>query len=70
MDRVIAYELELLGSHGMQAHAYPPLLGLIVAGKLDPGRLIRKTIPLEDASEKLKDMSQFDVTGVTVINRF
>jgi alcohol dehydrogenase len=70
MDRVIAWELELLGSHGMQAHAYPSMLAMIVAGKLDPGRLIRTTIPLEGAAAELEAMGRFGVTGVTVINHF
>ena len=70
MGRVIACELELLGSHGMQAHAYPGLLGMIVAGKLNPGRLIGRTIPLEEASAELAAMGRFAVSGVTVIDRF
>jgi alcohol dehydrogenase len=70
MDRVIARELELLGSHGMQAHAYPSMLEMILAGKLDPGRLVRTTIPLEGASAELQSMGRFGVTGVTVINQF
>ena len=37
MARVIAWELELLGSHGMQAHAYGPMLAMIAAGKLGTG---------------------------------
>ncbi|MCZ0999125.1 hypothetical protein O1M63_15040 [Streptomyces mirabilis] len=32
MARVIGLELELLGSHGMQAHAYPRMLELVRAG--------------------------------------
>ena len=39
MHRVMAHELQLLGSHGMAAHAYPRMLGLIAAGRLDPARL-------------------------------
>ena len=34
MDRVIGSELELLGSHGMAAHAYPEMLALITGGGL------------------------------------
>ena len=33
MEQVIGRELEILGSHGMQAHRYPEMLGLIAAGK-------------------------------------
>jgi alcohol dehydrogenase len=34
MDRVIAYELEILGSHGMQAFRYQAMLDMIGTGKL------------------------------------
>ena len=37
MGLVISRELELLGSHGMAAHAYPEMLGLVQAGRLTPG---------------------------------
>ena len=42
MDLVIARELELLGSHGMAARAYPELLALVEAGTLRPGDLITR----------------------------
>jgi alcohol dehydrogenase len=70
MDRVVAYELEILGSHGMQAHRYPELLRMIEAGRLDPERLIGKRISLEQAPQELVGMSSFQGMGVTVINRF
>ena len=38
MDMVIAHELEIRGSHGMQAHKYPDMLEMILAGKLAPGK--------------------------------
>src|SRR5262245_9304822 len=36
MARVTALELELLGSHGMAAHTYPPLLELVRSGAVRP----------------------------------
>ena len=70
MDRVIADELEILGSHGMQAHRYAELLSMIQAGRLRPDRLIGKTISLADAVTELPQMNSFVGTGVTVIDRF
>jgi alcohol dehydrogenase len=70
MDRVVANELEILGSHGMQAHCYPEMLALIAAGKLDPGQLIAKTVDLEQGVAELQAMDRFDTTGITVIDRF
>ncbi len=70
MDRVIAEELEILGSHGMQAHRYPELLAMIQAGVLRPDLLVGKTISLEESLVELPTMNTFKGTGVTVIDRF
>lgn len=70
MDKVIANELEILGSHGIQAHKYPVLLSMIRAGKLSPEKLILKTISLEESLEALVNMDSFSGTGITVIDRF
>ena len=70
MDKVIANELEILGSHGIQAYKYPSLLEMINSGKLHPQKLIGKTISLEESPEELSNMNNFAGTGVTVINRF
>ena len=40
MDKVIAHELQILGSHGMQAFRYEAMLEMIRAGKLTPQRLV------------------------------
>jgi len=70
MDKIIANELEILGSHGIQANQYPKILEMIRAGKLHPEKLIQKTISLEESLEELVNMDSFRGTGVTVINRF
>ncbi len=70
MDKVIANELEIIGSHGMQAHKYPEMLDMIVSGKLHPEKLIEKTINLEEATRALPNMNKFESTGVLVINSF
>ncbi len=70
MNLVIARELEILGSHGMPAPDYRAVFELILAGKLRPGDLVSKTIPLEDAPDELKAMTLFNTLGATVIDRF
>lgn len=70
MDKVIADELEILGSHGMQAFRYHEMLEMIKNGKLQPQQLIQKTIALEDAANILPDMNKFEHKGVLVINSF
>ncbi len=70
MDKVIANELEILGSHGMQAHRYPEMMGMIRSGKLHPEKLIGRIISLEEAPAALANMNSFSGTGVTVIDTF
>jgi len=70
MDRVIAEELEIRGSHGIQAHAYPEIFAMIDSGRLDPSRLIGRRASLADVVELLPKMDQFERSGMTVIERF
>lgn len=70
MDKVIADELEIYGSHGMQAYKYPVMLEMISSGKLRPDRLIKKTITLEESTSILPKMNEFSHSGVMVIDRF
>lgn len=70
MSKVIAHELEILGSHGMQSHRYDALLAMIEAGKLWPEKLIGRTITLEQSIDALVNMDKFEVAGVTVVTGF
>jgi len=70
MHTIIANETEIIGSHGMQAYEYEPMLEMIKYGKLKPERLIGKTISLEESTKALPDMNKFSETGVIVINEF
>jgi alcohol dehydrogenase len=70
MDKVIARELEIYGSHGMQAHQYPAILSLMMAGKIDPGRLVTKKVNLEESITVLESMGEYNSPGMTVITEF
>jgi alcohol dehydrogenase len=70
MNVVIAKELEILGSHGMQAHAYQPMIDMILTGQLQPEKLIHKTLNLSQSIHELMSMGKFAQTGVSVINQF
>ena len=70
IDRIIAYELELIGSHGMQAHRFPEMIAMIADGRLQPERLIGRVISLDEAQLVLANMDKFESQGMTVINTF
>ncbi len=57
----------VLGSHGMPAHAYPPMMDMVAAGTLRPDRLITRTIGLAGTPDALTAMDTTPPTGVTVI---
>lgn len=69
LARVIADELEILGSHGMQAWRYPEMIDLIRKGRLDPGKLVKTRTNLEGAIDALVAMDTANPLGVTVIDK-
>jgi alcohol dehydrogenase len=70
MHQVIARELELRGSHGMAAHAFPAILELVRSRRLDPSILVRRTVSLAESIPELAGMGSFRGPGMTVIDRF
>ncbi len=70
MDLVISKELEIKGSHGMQAHRYPAMFRMISRGLLRPDKLVGREIALDDAPAALMAMDEFVGTGIRVITRF
>jgi alcohol dehydrogenase len=70
MAKVLANELEIFGSHGMQAYRYTEMLRMISTGKLAPERLIGDRISLDESIAALVSMNDFSSTGITVITQF
>lgn len=67
VGRLIGQELEWLGSHGMPAHAYPEMLGLVASGNLAPAELVARTITLEETPAALAALSDGTPPGITII---
>jgi alcohol dehydrogenase len=70
MDQVVARELEIYGSHGIQAHRYDALFGLLSSARLDLERLVTDRLDLEHGMDFLQHMDEFPGTGIRVIDRF
>ncbi len=68
MARAIAWELDILGSHGMAAADYPAMLALIAEGALRPQELIRETISLEEAAARLPVLDRAAPVGMTMVD--
>lgn len=68
MDRVIAWELDVLGSHGMASVDYPGMLALIEAGALKPQTLVERVVGLADGARLLPALDAAPQAGVTLID--
>lgn len=70
MGRVIGWELEIYGSHGLQAHVYPMMMNMIQQGVIDPAQLITERVAIDDVPAILSNMGNFNTTGIQVMDRF
>lgn len=70
MAQVISQELEIYGSHGMQAWRYDAMLAMLSAGKIAPQKLIQRRISLEEAIPALMTLDRAEGLGISVITRF
>lgn len=67
MARVIGWEIEIVGSHGMAAVDYPLMLSMIIDGKMHPEKFIKRSISLEEATSTLANMNSSVQDGITII---
>ncbi len=70
MHLVIARELQLIGSHGMQAFRYPEIFEMIEQNTLQPQILVRREVNLSDGVDHLINMDKVHAAGITVITDF
>lgn len=68
MAQVIANELEIYGSHGIQAHRYDAIWDMIKHGQINPELLVGKVVTLESAVHELMNMDNFNSIGITIID--
>lgn len=68
MGRVIAWELDVLGSHGMAAADYPEMLDLVASGALRPQDLLDRVVGLAQAAELLPTMDSTPRAGMVVLD--
>ena len=67
MPEIIANELEIIGSHGMQAHKYPEMFELIKTKGILLDRMIFDIIALEDLPEQLAGLNKKSTAGINVV---
>src|SRR5262249_38636742 len=70
IDIIVLKEVQILGSLGMGAPRFPSMLRMVECGKLKPGKLVHRTIGLEEVSDVVESMDKYGTLGVTVINKY
>jgi len=70
IDVMMIKELEFLSAFGMAAHRFGTMLAMIDAGRLDPGKIVSRTVELTQATEVLQSMESYGTRGVVVIDKF
>lgn len=68
MGRVIAWELDIFGSHGMAAVDYPEMIDLVRRNVLNPKALVAGSVSLEDGATLLPRLEGAPLVGITTVN--
>jgi alcohol dehydrogenase len=70
MARVANREIEILGSHGLDAADMPAVLSLVAQGKLKVKSLIEREVGLAEGAKAIEAMDQGSPLGITVVTTF
>ena len=67
VDDMVNTELEFVGVKGMPPNRYPELFRMIAADKLSPADLVTNVVSLDDVSDRLASMDNYDTLGIEVV---
>ena len=68
MDRVIGWEIDVLGSHGMASVDYPDMLRLVEQRTLRPQDLVERVVGLTEGARLLPVLDTAAPVGVTLVD--
>ncbi|RYM02750.1 alcohol dehydrogenase [Sporolactobacillus sp. THM7-7] len=67
---IVRNEIQFSGCLGMSISEFASMLQMVEKKRLQPGKLVTKTISLEGINRTFKDMSNFASVGVTIVTQF
>ena len=70
IDEITRWDVDVLGSRGMPPSRYDELLRMIDAGRLEPGKLVTREVALDDVSDRLAAMTEYETRGIEVVTEF
>ena len=66
-DWMTRWEIDWLGSRGMPPARFGELLAMVEDGTLDPGALVGREVGLEDVSDRLAAMTDYETDGIEIL---
>jgi len=69
-DVMVMQEGDFLGSLGMPPQRYDEIFRMVQHGTLEPSAIVSERVSLEDVSEKLAAMTDFQTMGIPAIDTF
>ncbi|MDR9381908.1 MAG: zinc-binding dehydrogenase, partial [Natronomonas sp.] len=70
VDSIVMDEREFVGSFGMPPHEYEEIFSMMEQGKIDPGKIVSKTVSLEEVPEVIASMDDYETVGIPVCDEF
>jgi alcohol dehydrogenase len=70
VDSIVMDEREFIGSFGMPPHEYEEIFSMMAQGKIDPGKIVSKTVSLEEVPEVVASMDDYETVGIPVCDEF
>jgi len=69
-DWMTRWEITFVGSRGMPPTSYEALFDLLASSEIDPGDLVARELALEEVSDRLAAMGEYETEGVEVVTEF
>jgi len=66
-DWMTRWEIDWLGSRGMPPARFDELLSMVADGSLEPGKLVSRELSLEEVSDRLAAMTDYETEGVELL---
>jgi D-arabinose 1-dehydrogenase-like Zn-dependent alcohol dehydrogenase len=70
IDVILLNELQLVGAFGMQGQNFGKMLAMCEAGTLQPGKVVRQKVALDQVTTALEAIGNYETTGLVVIDQF
>lgn len=69
-DVIVRKELSVIGSYGMPPTRYDELLAMVERDRVHPEAVVTREVALEDVTERLRAMTDYETRGIEVITEF